>query len=525
LNQLLPYSVHDNYGVYIPWSTNFLPIAGAEDWSHAPSAFVPFHPSADDYQVPGNGKGWNVRTIKMQNIVQANMDQIFAQASNGVDQVACIWTHLPENFVTNVVKIGGLVRQSASNYPAVPFRYCTAVEAMQRWRGVTNQTPPQIVVQQNIQGQIVMLSISTSVPIFQDRPFVGVRDAYQQYTNITASGVAAGSNTWTVVLPVPRDTLAKVGIAATDLDGNLATRILRYLPDDLYVDNLDQEYSEIEGNWSSTTNAAWGTDARIAPLNSNGIARVQWSLSISNSGVYNICVQVPPITNAASNVAFTLSRGSKTISTALFTNPLPPIQWVDLFSALLDQSQTNLLEMKVNGTNQPGAYAVADVVRVVPVANTNPPVLSCSSNIVVETTNSNGLPVSFTATATDLGDPQPVVTFEPASGALFPPGTNTVLCTAVDASGNFTDCVFTVTVLVEPCCPPPPNQLAITPTATGFLLQFTGLSGQTCQIQRSTNLLTGWATIQTLPVPAGGLLQFEDNTPPPRTGFYRVQVH
>jgi len=51
---------------------------------------------------------------------------------------------------------------------------------------------------------------------------------------------------------------------ATDSDGNLATRILRYLPDDLFLDNLDAEYSESQGNWASSTNFAWGTDARVA---------------------------------------------------------------------------------------------------------------------------------------------------------------------------------------------------------------------------------------------------------------------
>jgi len=383
---------------------------------------------------------------------------------------------------------------------------------------------PQIEIQENIQDQVVTLSISTSAPIFQDRPFVCLRDALGQYTNITPWSVAAGTDTWRVTLPVDRNMLGKVGVAATDLGGNLATRILRYLPDDLFLDNLDPEYSEIAGDWSSTTNAAWGTDARIAALNSNAVAHVQWPLPLSRSGVYDISVQVPAIANAASNVLFTVSADGRNLGSAAFTNPLPAIQWVHLFSALLNKSESNLLEMVVSGTNQPGAYAVADVVRVVPLADTNPPVLICSSNIVVETANSNPVPVTFTATATDLGDSQPLVTFEPVSGTMFPPGTNSVLCTATDASGNSTECAFSVTVLVVPCCPPAQNQIAITPTANGFLLEFSGSSGQTCNIQRSADLSLGWAIIDTLPVPATGVLQFEDKNPPPGKAFYRVQV-
>ena len=524
LNQLLPYSLHDDYGAHHAWSTNFVPIAGVEDWSHSEAAFVPFHPATNDYQVPGNGKGWNVRSIKMQNMVQANMDQLFSEASKGADQVACLWTHLPENFVTNVEKIGRFVRQSASNYPTVPFRYCTAVEAMQRWQGITNRIPPQLEVQENVQGQTVKLTISTSVPIFQETPFVCLRDAFRVYTNITPLCAAAGSNRWLVVLPTARNTLAKVGIAATGLDGNLVTRILRYLPDDLFIDNQDPQYFEIEGKWGSTTNAAWGTDARIAPLDSNAVAHAQWSLPISRSGVYDISVQIPPVTNAAANILFTVHGGATNLASALFTNPLPALQWVHLFSPPLKQSESNLLEMVVSGTNEPSSFAVADVVRVMPVADTNPPVLACSTNIVVLTANSNAIPVSFWATATDLGDPEPVISFQPPSGALFSPGTTQVLCTATDASGNSSECTFTVTVIGMPCCAPPQNQIAITPTANGFLLEFTGLSGQTCKIQRSADLNSGWSTIDTLPVPAGGVLQFEDKSPLQGKAFYRVEV-
>ncbi|MEI6082880.1 MAG: HYR domain-containing protein [Verrucomicrobiota bacterium] len=39
------------------------------------------------------------------------------------------------------------------------------------------------------------------------------------------------------------------------------------------------------------------------------------------------------------------------------------------------------------------------------------------------------------------------VTTVPASGATFPVGTNTVLCTVTDANTNTTSCIFTITVV------------------------------------------------------------------------------
>ena len=438
LNQLIPYSMDDDFGAYRAWYTNSGPVAGVDDWSRAPSVFVPFHPSTNDYQVPGAGKGWNVRSIKMQRMVQANMDYIFEQASDGADQVACIWSHLPENFAANVERIGSFISVAASNNPAVPFRYCTAVEAMQRWRGATNWLLPQIDVQQDTQGQQVTLTVSANTEIFQDQPFVALRDSSHQYTNLTASCRPAGSNTWSLALPIPLNRLAKVGIAVTDLAGNVATRIIPYLADDLHIDDLDPQCTEVRGDWASTTNAAWGTDSRIAPLGSTNVAQVQWLLPISRSGAYSISIQVPPLENSASNITYRVLAGGSVISSAFCPAPLPANEWVYLFSPILDTSASNVLEMIVDGAGQPGACAVADVVRVAP-----------------------------------LGYDHPVI--------------------------------------------------SIAPGPSDILLLVAGQPGQTCHIQRSSSLISGWTTLDTLIVPPEGILRYRDGHPPQSGAYYRVQ--
>lgn len=66
---------------------------------------------------------------------------------------------------------------------------------------------------------------------------MAVRDALQGYRVVSCQPVS--TNLWMATVPVPLSQIAKVGVAVTDNPGNLATRILRYLPDDLYLDNLD----------------------------------------------------------------------------------------------------------------------------------------------------------------------------------------------------------------------------------------------------------------------------------------------
>ncbi len=366
LDQLLPFTLHDNWPAYKAWYTN-QPINNVQDWSRAPSAFVPFHPATNDYQVPGTGRGWNVRSIKMQNTAQSDLNAIFDKAAAGTDQVACIWNHLPESFVTNFVRVDSLVHTAAGTHPGVPFYYCTAVEAMQRWLGATNQAPPEVNISESVQGQTVTLALQINKAIFQPQPFVALRDASGQYSNVTMLCVAASAtNSWTITLPVPRNQLAKVGVAVTDEAGNLATRILRYLPDDLYVDNLDPQYSELQGEWLSTAESAWGTDARMAWLGANDTAQSRWLLPVPRSGTYRLAIQVPSIPNPASNVWFNISSGGSNVSSVSFPAALPPLEWIDLGSVRLDGSQSNWVDMVVSGTNQPGTWAVADVVRVVP---------------------------------------------------------------------------------------------------------------------------------------------------------------
>jgi len=83
----------------------------------------------------------------------------------------------------------------------------------------------------------------------------------------------------------------------------------------------------------------------------------------------------------------------------------------------------------------------------VTVQDTTPPVLTCPTNVVVTADPDQcQATVLYTVTATDACDPAPVVTCVPPSGAAFPVGRTSVLCTAVDANGNTNTGSFTVWV-------------------------------------------------------------------------------
>ena len=81
----------------------------------------------------------------------------------------------------------------------------------------------------------------------------------------------------------------------------------------------------------------------------------------------------------------------------------------------------------------------------VTVRDTTPPVIAVAANVTAEATSAAGAIVTYaTPTATDLFGA--TVTCAPASGSVFPLGATTVLCTALDPSGNRATRSFTVTV-------------------------------------------------------------------------------
>jgi lysophospholipase L1-like esterase len=78
-----------------------------------------------------------------------------------------------------------------------------------------------------------------------------------------------------------------------------------------------------------------------------------------------------------------------------------------------------------------------------------PPMASCPANITVSGASSTGQTVTYTGPVVTGGTPPVTTTCSPASGSVFPAGTTTVSCTAVDAIKRPAVCGFTVTLVTS----------------------------------------------------------------------------
>ncbi|MFC2084997.1 hypothetical protein ACFLS9_08075 [Bacteroidota bacterium] len=377
-NKVLPYSLHNDYPAKHFDETE--PTNNNIDWSLAPSEFVPYHPSTENYQIPGDGPGWNVRSAHFgRTILRDYLDSLFSTAQSGEDQVACIWGHLPEtDFLSNIEIIDSLAHRAAAKYPEVKFQYCTAIEAMKLWRKTSDNQPPNVMFNEELSGDYVKFKVTTDEPIFQSEPFIAVKDIYERYFVVPCTDL--GSNSWESSQLFLRKDLVKAGVAVCDTLGNQTLKFIEYLPDDVFIDNLDEGYNEIAGNWSTIPENAWGIDSRIANLSENDSAIVTWIHNISKTSAYNIFIQVPSVSNPADTVIFKIYQNQERIKDILILNSLPPNEWNHLSTIIANEYDEIIIEMTAHSNENTAKTLTADVVKISPLVKDRD--IHLSSNLI-----------------------------------------------------------------------------------------------------------------------------------------------
>jgi hypothetical protein len=360
LNTILPYSLHNDYPNVRHTTTE--PIDNNFNWSLASSEFVPFNPSPENYQLQGNSKAWNVRSKYLGNVTTQLVNDIFMKANQGTDQLACFWSHLPDqNYITEIQQANNVIQQVASNYPGVQFKYCTAVEAYQLWLQSNDEVSPDLQLTELVNGSQVKFQISTNEPIFQSQPFVAVKDRYERY--FIAECESISQNIWQTVLSYPLNDIGKAGVAVTDTVGNLSTSFIAYLPDNKFIDNGDPDYSEVFGNWTTSNSTAWDLDSRIATILPGDSAKVKWNLETGYSGVHNIFVQFPQVANHIDTIKFNFYKNgllNNTINLALYDQFK---QWLYTATVDINSGDNNYIEMYVINNGTTSKTLAADVLK------------------------------------------------------------------------------------------------------------------------------------------------------------------
>lgn len=352
LNKILPYSLH-NAGY--KGNDTIEPIGNVIDWSLAEKRFIPYKPLDTNYQLPGGTGGWNVRSEYMVTAgKQTFINDIFLKAKNGLNQVVCLWAHLPQDdFLTAIQKLDSLIHKSAILYPTVDYSYCTAVEAYQKYLNGIDTVKPEITLTEIPQGENVVFKITSNEEIFQEVPFTSVKTTFNDYkilnTNLT------GVNEWTTE-PIQRKLLAKVGTVVCDTLGNQSMIVNKYLPDDIYVDNKSFDYIEQAGVWTTINNVDnWEQNSRNSTSDS---ASIKIMLNIPESNYYSLSL-VSPVTISNGSTCYFYSN-NVIVDTIALPDTIKKGTWTFITNLYLDKTKNNFIKINKKGVGTIGF----DVLRI-----------------------------------------------------------------------------------------------------------------------------------------------------------------
>lgn len=362
IDSLLPYSMHDDYP-----AKRFVteePIDNVFDWSMSSPKFVPFHPSKTNYQLPGTCKGWNLRSKHIGSVNNTLLTQMFTEANKGNTQVACLWGHLPEDtFLSNIENIDKLAHELQLKYPNVKFRYCSAIEAMQRYLKSIDSLAPKITFTEKLSGTDVTYSIQLDEPIFQKQPFVAVKDIYERFIVIPCK--QTGANLWETTQSFPKKILAKAGVAVTDTVGNLSTTFIKYLPDDIFVDNKDAAYTEFRGSWETkSSNNYFSQSLRSAIVAPGDSAIVDWKPVIATAANYTVFYQTQSSAAPIIKYSFIFYKNSQPVDTVKINSAASAAKWFTVATKFLEPGCWIRTVFKNNSTVN--ATAFADVLKFSP---------------------------------------------------------------------------------------------------------------------------------------------------------------
>lgn len=329
------------------------------DWSESPSAFVPYHPNENNYQIEGDLRQWRLRSVCFTSInrTRQEMEIMFQEAANGNDQMVCLWSHLPQtDFMYGMEKLNEFAHEFSDQY-GVEFMYCKDTEAMRLWINPDDTIPPAMTVNEIIEAEGIRFAIETDGPVFQvDEPYIAIKTIYETYKRLDCN--ITGENQWETVEPIPADYLAKVSVAVCDSVGNQAKVHLDYMPDDLFIDDRDPEFQEQSGNWTNhTTNELWNLNARKV----QGPGSVRITPDIEESRIYSIFFHGPG--SDTDSARCIIQTGSVT-DTVLFTSRLEGTdKWQHVGFFELNEGSGNIITFE---NLSPEKTLGLDVVRITP---------------------------------------------------------------------------------------------------------------------------------------------------------------
>ena len=205
------------------------------DWRRAPATWEPYHPAADDYQVPGDCRRWIARCLNVGTryrvICAGDIRQAFSEAAAGNPVVLAITNHDFRDMAPDVDGFRAMLQNVVRDFPQVPFFYSEAISAM---RAALDLEPlPACELEcklESVDASTAVLDVKSSTPTFGPQPWLALKTVDGSY-HFDNFDIETPFHHWQYVFDqetFPLSALASIGVAANNAYGT--TTVVRIHP-------------------------------------------------------------------------------------------------------------------------------------------------------------------------------------------------------------------------------------------------------------------------------------------------------
>jgi hypothetical protein len=202
------------------------------DWRRAPSTWSAYHPSHEDYQVPGDCNRVIFRCLnvgtRLRLLTQEEVDRAFQMAQNGRPAVLAFCNHDWRDMRRDVQHVYSLLNNASARFDGVTWKFAGARQAARRVLGWTAEPSIQMTHSLAVRGDVGRLTIETDRPTFGPQPFLAIKTWDQRYLTDNLD-VQEPRRRWTYTFDretIRLPAIETIGIAVTAGNASCAVRVL-----------------------------------------------------------------------------------------------------------------------------------------------------------------------------------------------------------------------------------------------------------------------------------------------------------
>ncbi len=203
------------------------------DWRRAPCTWEPYHPSHDDYQVPGDCRRWTARCLNVGTryrlLTETDVRQAFTEAQSGRPVVLSVTNHDFRDMRPDIDATRELIQRVAADFPTVPYRFSEAVEAMRASLALPHQPPCELDIEiKEVSRNTHVLTVESKTPTFGPQPWLALKTESGSY-HCDNFDIDIPFHRWQYVFDEDTfrmEVLNSIGVAANNAFGTTTVKVV-----------------------------------------------------------------------------------------------------------------------------------------------------------------------------------------------------------------------------------------------------------------------------------------------------------